>query len=273
MKKDIFVLDKSNVHVFRLLFQEPIEKWFDDDKVGFGMMCDGKPAALLLASFTVEYVWIDWIYVQEEFRGRGLSFDIVNAFLRNISGIVHENTAFVSCEDELLKSVLMRVGFDFDEEPVRYTYSSNLSKLTGVPEHKPSNMIKLLNKLNEVEISKLSYAISECRDVGVKLPVNPNDYLRESLVYMENDKVKAVLLLSKDGSGISVSYAYLSGVDGKPLIKLIAAAKKLLENSYGADTTITMTTLNKESEKLLTHLFPDADRVPMWTGVMNLNLF
>ena len=273
MKEDIFVISKSNLHVFAGLFQKPLADWYNEDKVGFGVICDGAPAALVLSTFSDEAVWLDWIYVKEEYREKGVIYRLLNRFFEKIRGIVVENTAYTACMDEKTKHVLLKAGFEFEEEPEYYTISAPLSKLTSVPEHKPDPAIQLLNRLDKNALNKVNKAARECHTQAVELPIVPKDYMHESLVYMEKDEPKAVLLLKEAEGRIDVAYAYLSGENGKPLIKLIAAAKKLLLNSYDEDIEITMTTLTNESEKLASHLFPEADRNPVWTGSLDLSLF
>ena len=273
MKEDTFILNKNNLHVFSGLFQKPLADWYDEDKVGFGVICDGAPAALVLSTFSDEAVWLDWIYVREEYRGRGVIYRLLNRFFKKIRAIVVENAAYTACMDERTKRVLLKVGFEFNEEPGYYRISSPLAKLSGVPEHKPDPAVQLLNKLDKNALNNVNKAVMGSSTQAVRLPIVPEDYMHESLVYMEKDVPKAILLLKENAGKIDVAYAFLSGENGKPLIKLIAAAKKLLLRSYGEDTLITMTTLNKESEKLASHLFPDAYRLPVWTGSIDLSVF
>ena len=96
MKESIYFLDKSNIHMFRLLFPEDLEKSFGDDRIGFGVMCDDTPAALLLATFTEDAFWVDWLYVKEEYRLLGISYRLLNTFYKNISGITYEDMVFAN---------------------------------------------------------------------------------------------------------------------------------------------------------------------------------
>ena len=272
MKEDIFVLDTNNIHVFWHLFQEPLKEWFSDDKIGFGVICDGQPAALLLSTINEEAVWLDWIYVREQFRQKGVTYRLLNCFFRNMKRLTTENRVYTACEDTMIRHCLGKAGFEFDEPESHHTLSAPLSKLYSVPDHKPDKAVQLLKGLDARSLKLLNNAIAASGAVGVELPVMPLKFMRESLVYLEKNEIKAALLLKKEGNAIDVAYAYLAGNDGKPLIKLISAEKKLLLNSYDENTLISMTTLNAESEKLAKHLFPDAEKQSVWTGSFDLNL-
>ena len=270
MKESIYFLDKSNIHMFRLLFPEDLEKSFGDDRIGFGVMCDDTPAALLLATFTEDAFWVDWLYVKEEYRLLGISYRLLNTFYKNISGITYEDMVFAASDDSVVQHVLTQTGFEFENEPLYFTFRSTLAKLAAVPEHKPDKAVMLLNKLEPEMLQKLNREIEDSGVIGVELPVDPAEYMRESLVYTDQDTIKAILLLKEHGDVIDVAYAWVAGGDEKALIRLISAAKVLLQNTHSEDTEITMTTLNEASKKLATHLFPDAKCTPIYKGSMSL---
>lgn len=270
MKESIYTLNKDNVHMFRLLFPEDIVSFFGDDKVGFGVMCDDTPAALLLASFTDDVLWLDWLYVKEEYRGTGVSIRLLNAFYKNMSGLVSDNIVYTACENPEVQYVLTKTGFEFDSEAAQFTFRSTLSGLNSVPEHKPDKAVTLLNKLDQAALANLNREIVNSGVLGVALPVDPADYMRESLVYTDGDKIKAMLLLKEHGDVIDVAYAWVAGGEEKALIHLISAAKVLLQNTHSEDTEISMTTLNEASKKLASHLFPKSECTQVFKGSMSL---
>ncbi len=109
------------------------------------------------------------------------------------------------------------------------------------------------------------------QELGTRMlmPIDTDAYLNVPAVFINNDVIRALLLLKKEeGNEISVTYAYVFNNDGLALGALIQEANERLPELFGEDAVINTATLNEKSEKLMDKLFIDAEKKPVYRGFL-----
>lgn len=269
MNENIYTLDKETILIFQELCQEDLRDWREEGNVAFGVISDGEPAALLMASVNEYNVWVDWIYVKPDYRNQGIAARLLDVLEDGLSWVTKDNEICVAVDDEELKRYFaVDRSMYFSEEPESYRFYESIMNLLELPDAEGCQYIKKLQDLSSAELKGMGNSIVSTPDISIPIefPINPADYLPESVVYLKDGSCMAALLLKKDAMGVSISYAYLSGKDAKTLLMCISRAQRLLVEEYGGDLMISVTTLNKQSERLAEKLFPGAKKVPVWTG-------
>ncbi len=267
----IFRLDKTTAPAFQGLHPQSPETWFGQDTAAMGVIRDGKAAGLLLSTVSEQTVWLDWLFVAEEYRGQRIGSSLLYRFSDHLRGYGGDSCVHAVCGSEM-KPFLENMGFDFPEAPGAMSFTAPLSEVRELPPAKESDRIRPLYTLSEAELNRISYTLgsSPKLSVGIKLPVDIDRYMSESAVYMD-EEIRAMLFLEQNGEGIGISYAYAASAgDGGKLLQLLSNAKQSIENRFWKEIGISATALNEKSEEMIRKLMPTAEESVLWEGSMYL---
>ena len=223
MNENIYTLDKETILIFQELCQEDLRDWREEGNVAFGVISDGEPAALLMASVNEYNVWVDWIYVKPDYRNQGIAARLLDVLEDGLSWVTKDNEICVAVDDEELKRYFaVDRSMYFSEEPESYRFYESIMNLMELPDAEGCQYIKKLQDLSSAELKGMGNSIVSTPDISIPIefPINPADYLPESVVYLKDGSCMAALLLKKDAMGVSISYAYLSGKDAKLYMEL-----------------------------------------------------
>ncbi len=265
--EQFYIIDEETAGIFSELHPQDPEEWFKSNTMALGVVSDGKPSALLVTSFAEETIWLDWLYVKEEYRKKGIGGMVLYRLIDCINGF-GDLYLYTACSTEM-KEFLDKMGFEFPLNPSYSEFRAPLSGVAKLPSDGESDNIRSLYDISDTELNQLNNILIDpsLESVGIRVPVDIKAYQKESSVYIEDDKIKAMLFLQKVNDTINISYAYsASAKDGAKLIHLFSHAKKLIKDHYGADIEISATSLNEKSEKLISTLLPDAEKTDFWEG-------
>ncbi len=270
MEERYFLLDADTVKIFQELYFDHSDAILSDNRVALGTIRDGEPAALLIAEIAYETVWLNWLFVREDFRKRGVATRLLDHFANSLANTLMDLEIRVSCKDEDVRHCLSSFGFDFEDEPTLPLFESTAMDLTELPEPEKPEEVKMLSELNPADLKVLNHTLwhEDQVSIGIELPVNPDHFMKESGVYIRDGKLLAALFLEKSLKGINIAYAYLSGNNGKYLFSILSEARFDILDRYDENIPISTVALNKNSEKLMEHLFPHAKKSFVNTGVM-----
>ena len=265
--EQIYLLDNKTAPVFGRLHPLAPEIWFREGSIALGTVADRKAAALLTATVLERTVWLDWLYVAEEFRGSGIGSRLLDRFLKNLEGYGGDSLIHVTCEEEM-KRYLENRGFTFDTAPGYTTFTAPLNEVKELPAPKESDRIRPLYALSGSEVNQINDLLTKDprTSVGIALPVDASRYMGESAVYIHNG-IRAMLFLELAGERINLSYAWCASQnDGAALLKLFAQAKRSVEDRFWEEMEITATSLNEQSKALIKKLMPTARSAELWEG-------
>ena len=232
------------------------------------------PAAVLIATPRKEQLILDWIYVREECRRKGIGKRLLTKLLSaayNLPELEGIWTGY-TYEYEGMENFLDHCGFYLWESDGAAQFTARISDMSGVGEPAECKQARELEQLSKKELNAFYEEIfkrlkeGKKLSIGVGFPIKAEDYMPESAALIKKECIEALLLLKKAGLQINVAWVYSSGKDVAALIKLFRHALYHLNSRYGPDTELTMSSVNSKSLMLIRGLFPKAKEVPVMSG-------
>ncbi|MCR4642280.1 MAG: GNAT family N-acetyltransferase [Lachnospiraceae bacterium] len=279
---EIFLLDKATIQVFYELLDQPSLAGFSEKNIALGAVLgegeDAVPAAVLIATPKEGEVRVDWIYVREECRGKGIGKTLLKKLLvaayeiPDIDGIWVDYTY----EDEGMEDFLRHCGFFTWEPDGAACFRAALSSFTTVGEPEECDRVKPLTTLSDVQMADLYRGIRKRAEkgedipTGVPLPIQPEDYLQESAAYVGKMGIEALILLQGVGDGINVAWLYSNDTKPVALVRLFRHVRYSLKQRFSDDTPLELSSLRGKSLMLIRKLLPGAKEIPLMVGYFPL---
>ncbi len=276
----IVMLDEDNISKFARLFPGDITESINANTICYGAVeenADGRlvPAGLLISEYNRGSFLITWMYVDVNFRDRGIMYSLMNRFIENArnSKLVHNIYCTVTDED-LAAYLLIQFGFyynGFGDGDVCYSTLGSLEDLSGILKAdlsgklKYNSQVKRLKDFDSNMITQLNkfLRVHDDVNVGVALPIVPEDYMEQSVAIEVKDDIKAFVLLKEEKGTIVVSYAFAKEGYGQLLAPVLAKIQQEL-GSYPDDTKIVAAALNGNSKKMFKRLFKEVNVKKMY---------
>ena len=263
----IVMLEEENVRKFGGLFPGDIRKSINENTICYGAVeenAEGKlvPAALIISEYNRGSLLITWMYVDVNFRGRGIMCSLMNRFIENARKTELVNNIYCSVTDENLAAYLFaQFGFyynGFGDGDMMYSTLGNLVDLSGML--KANNQAKGLRDFNSNMLTQLNkfLQVHDEVSVGVPLPIDPDDYMKQSAAIAVNDDIKAFILLKEEKDTIFVSYAFAKEGYGQLLAPVLAKIQQELKG-FSDDKKIMAAALNDNSKKMFQRLFKEVN--------------
>ncbi len=263
------MLDEKIAGAFAGLYQGDIIEAVRPERFSFGTLVDGKPAALFIATFIEDYVSLDWIYVSEEFRNMEIGRRMTSGAIRIMREIFGLEIITASCDSVAMKIFLEHCGFVFSETRVYSSFRAKLSDQKHLPELEiPENTVYSLSELSSDAYDALSLYFETLRDteIPISLPIRKEDYLDVPAVCIENDYIRATLLLKKSDPGIAIAFAYAFDRDGKALAMLIQEAGRAVREQFGENVEVFTSSIGVYTEKMMDKMFKNVEKKMIWCG-------
>ena len=239
-----YLLDEKTIGMFQALYPGEIAEVTAPGRLAVGMMEEQGPAALLVATIQGTALWIDYLYVKPELRRQGVGGELLFSFLGKVKALEEITDVYAVCDEEM-QLFFEEFGFEPDYKHPATSYQGVLKDMTGLEAPAKKESVKKLADLSGVQINQLSDGILKSEDayIGIPLPINPADYMEDSLCYGDKE-LKAVLLLKEHNGVVEVAYAYASDHNGPMLMALLAEARASLLARLPEDTRIVVTALD-----------------------------
>ena len=235
--------------------------WEKKDFIGtpllFGYKIKDMACGILVADYVGKVAVLKWIAVDEICQGRGIGTRLWKAFYNIVAD------AGVTCVDTVVclpareakraEAFLEHRGFQKTEVKESYSFcieavsGGSLSKLFG---NKDMHM-HTLQEAAPYQIRNYNQRMIEDDD-GNFMSIVPEELLPESIVWIEDEKIKGCVLLAACGNGIELRM--LSGNGSQMLALMLAKACKNLADRYPMDTKIYVAALVNSAKQLVEKL-------------------
>ena len=279
---EIFLLDKETLQVFYELLNKPALAGFSEKNIALGAILgegeDAIPAAVLIATPVDGEVKLDWIYVREECRGKGIGKTLLKKLLvasyeiPDIDGIWVGYTEENSGMDDFLD----HCGFFTWEPDGAACFRATLSSFTTVGDAEICDNVKPLSTLSDVQLADLYRGIRKRAEkgedipTGVALPIQPAEYLQESAAYVGKMGIEALILLQGVDGRINVAWLYANDTKPVALVRLFRHVRYSLKQHFSDDTPLELSSLRGKSLMLIRKLLPGAKEIPLMVGYFPL---
>ena len=263
MEIRVFVLSGEERQVFASLYNDDISA-LDDNVIMLGALADNVPAGLLIATITSQAVAVDWLYVDEEKRDRGVGSRLLEMLMEAAGGMVSIKSVYIATTQLLDLQFYYNMGFDILSQD-RYFVKTTLQDIRELPQLSDKLMrdVQPLDQVPTKYLNQLSDHLSKAAniDVGVPLPINAAGYAEGSFAYVKGNNITALTLIKEYEEETAIAYVYsASQLTIKHVLATMAAALKAAGQIHTPERVVTMGTLNDSSLKLVEKLFENYTR-------------
>ena len=238
-----------------------------DYRVAIGAIEDDKAVGVALYNDLGDALMLDYIYVDPEYRRRGIGTALIEDFLKEIQGTgavaLHTNYPEKSAElhqfFEAKKFRLFRDGISWRIPVEALLNSKSLEKLLKTPS---KNKVLTLGSLNRHEQQILRKAMAkEKLDPSIVGDSSLFDPLSLVTINLEKDAPMACIFSQKSRSEISVLYLVNFTKDPMQLVDLFRAFKDVVEKESYEDNDLLLVTMDAGMEKFVKSIVGSEDKL------------
>lgn len=246
-------------------YQPFLTGWKQKDFQGIplilGYRISDMAGGVLIADCMENMAVLKWITVDENCQRRGIGGRLWDAFCNIVedAGITHVDALVCLSFEEAEKADVFLEHRGFRKKDSKESYSFSLGTVCrGVLSKMFKNKNIHIQSLYEVaayQIRSYNQQISDLT-VGEFMPIVPEELLPESVVWIEDEKIKGCALLASCGNGIELRM--LSGNGSQMLALMLAKASENLAHKYSMDTKIYVAALVDSAKRLVEKLVGDS---------------
>ena len=275
------MLTPLDLELFTDLFPVELLSELTEDEILIGCVEEDPNApavmGILMAHVDEAVLELDWVYVDKEYRLRGAGSEMLLALIRagakteELRGIVASYTP----EDEGIEPYLRAHGFYATSVDGYKNFVVRLGdfRLQPALSVQKDYQIVSLQELPEATMERINQILSSgnVHNVAVELPIDPEDYLPESMVCMENGSFRGMWLVEGDEDGLTIPWmCMLPGHSGAAPLMMNASLKALAKtNRFATGTPVAFASLTPNIEEIVHKLFPNALEQELMVAELN----
>ncbi len=266
---ELILLDAESIFAFGSLYPGDISECVKGTYISFGAFSDGKPAALITLEVQDGEMVIDWIYTAPDFRRKGVMTELLEFAIKCMEDGIGPTVVRVFCCDSDIRAFLEKREFYFDAGKAGVTCVSEFGNRKSIKRSKAAVPSRRLAELSNKEIRVLNNKLISAGEVAdcVKLPIDASDYWEYSRVCMEDDAVKALILLVRNSDNyVDIAYAFKETGAEMALLNMFCDVWDELGEVLSPDIRIRTVALNEASEGLFEGLFTDTSKETAYMG-------
>ncbi len=268
---EVYLLTPLDLDRFAHLFPEYLLKELPADSLLLGCVCEETPAAagLLMAHAQDREIFVDWLYVDEAYRRRGGGRALMEALLESAeaSGVVDEIDLSFSQNSEHMTAFLKDCGFMvfFREGDKGFTTRLKHFPKLPVPGETAGEFVPLA-EVPDAEIARFSGLLEDSVIPGAAIdaPLDPADYLPQSLVCLENGAIRAMCLFSREGDGLYIPWIYNNCSVPTTFIALVNESMEGLKRTFPPDTILSFASVDISVEEIIEKRIPVLQRTEVY---------
>lgn len=264
------MLTPLDLEIFSDLFPVEMLDELTEDEILIGCVEEDPNApavmGILMAHVNGAVLELDWVYVDKAYRLRGAGSEMLLALIRagaqteELRGIVASYTP----EDEGIEPFLRAHGFYATSMDGYKNFVVRLGDFRLQPAVSVQKNYQLvsLRELPATTVERINQILSSgsIPNVGVELPIDPEDYRPESMVCMEGENFRGLWLVEGDEDGLTIPWmCMLPGHSGAAILMMNASLKALAKtNRFSTATPVAFASLTPNIEEIIHKLFPHA---------------
>lgn len=216
-----------------------MEYVYNKEMFMYGLSRYGEACGVAILERDGEDISIHYLYIQEEYE-RQLLFSFVNSVACDMYKEGADRLVWKYLEDESgeLRQKLYNLGFVSRKSDIA-VFNFTIRELAAVPllSMESHNTIAL-KKLDGISLKKLcSEIVNNGKDI-IDMPLRKEDYITEcSVVYIENNEPKGIMLLKQEEDGnLFIPFIYSNTAEPMAIIDMMRFMFINAHNSFEADT-------------------------------------
>lgn len=270
----ISILEINDLTKFNELYPDIILDELPENELIIGYIEENplKAAGILMAHPEHSTMLIDWIFVDESARRKGYGKAMLE-LLMDACKASDEIDAILSTfynENLFVYDLLSACDFIAGYRQGCKSFVTRLSRIKSPKEtvNKQGNYMHL-NQVSNKELERFNNYLSqdEVSNVGIDLPLKPEDYRAESLVHMDNDRIDSLLLVGDEEDGISMPWLFSISQSSSVLIGLMNHVLHDLRMQFQDDTKVYVTSLKPSMEHVIYNYFNPESSEEIYMGV------
>lgn len=231
-----------------------------------------RPAGILMAHPEKSTMLIDWIFVDESLRRKGYGRAMLELLIDSCEAFGEIVAILLTFYNENLYvyELLLNCGFIAGYRQGCKNFVTRLSRIKQLKEIKDNSIDYVyLNQVSHKELEGLNKDLSSnmVDNIGIDLPLKPEDYREESLVHVDNDKIDSLLLVRDEEDGISFPWFFNESQKLNVPIGLMNHVLQDLRMKFPEETKVFVTSLAPNLENVIYASFNPESSQEIYIGV------
>ena len=219
---EIVVLENEDILKFSALYYDELLLEIPDDAIALGAIStendEPKAVGILIFHIREEIAFVDWLYVDDEFRRKGVGTTLINS-LKEVIIQTQDETKIDSISLSFTRSAeglgifLRENGFAVAFGIGNYNVVAALQRIKLIGARESANLkavpLSMVPDASFVEFDSYLNIIDDVV-VGIESPIAIENYRKESRAIMEGDIIVAIMLVSDtiEENMISIDWVY-----------------------------------------------------------------
>lgn len=260
------ILNAQDGIYFEHLYAGNLENAIGNDTLALGMLDEEsvppRAVGLLLAQVQGRGLVINWLYVEKEYRHKGVATTMVERLLGVAAKEeqLDQAVAFVSAGQHELLRFLDHFGFGIMFHEGWGEFKGTLGNMIHIPQT-PIKEYTVIS-LKEVQpggLKEFQHRIFQSNiDCGVPLPIHAEDYDPASVVCLKGNEIVGIALLRMDEDEVRIPWFYAEHGDAKAYVSMLQKLVSTVKEQLPPDTPLTIGTCGRTGERAAEHVLPDA---------------
>jgi len=271
----IYVLNDNSRKTFKGMYNEPLFVQSNENVFALGIVEDGKPAGILVSYVFLDEIAIQWMYVAEEFRRKGIASKLVQAIIFTAKKSNVSDIYMTFIKDELaVEAILKKNGFTVHKNPNWMSFEATIADLKTVSEEdvRPVTLSSFMT-VGMAAVEEFNKYISKSASkIGVPLSVDPRDYSPFSCCSLVDGKIDSLLLVDTNEKGdlVEMPWIYLGKNASDEAPAMYNATINALKATYEPETRLVVNCIDASMDKAITKVLPKAKTKEVCLATLSL---
>ena len=230
-----------------------------------------RAAGILMAHPENSTMLLDWIFVNEDSRRKGYGKAMLELLVDSCeaSGEIDAILLTFYNENLYIYDLLLDCGFIAGYMQGRKSFVTRLSRIKQLRETKDDQIDYMhLNQVPDKELKRFNRYLSLNRvsNIGIDLPLKPEDFREESLVHLDHDGIDSLLLVRDEEEGISIPWFFNKSQNLTVPIGLMNHVLRDLRMKFQGETKVFVTSLAPDMENVIYTCFNPESSKEIYIG-------
>ena len=270
----ISVLTIDELIKFNKLYPDILLDELPEDELLIGYIEESplRAAGILMAHPEGRTMLLDWIFVDENSRQRGGGRAMLELLRDSCEASGEIDAVIITFYDKNLHmdNLLTTCGFISGYMPGCKSFVTRLSRIKSPKGIKAGKVDYLhLDQVSEEIIEKLNRYLSMnvISNIGIELPLRPEDYRKESMVHISNGIIDSLWLVSDEEDGVSFPWFFNRAQDPIVPIELMNQVLRELKMNFPKETKVFVTSIKPNVENVIYNYFNPQAYKEIYFGV------